>query len=254
MNMKLKPESPLCPFRLIGRVQILDLIPRLSGKEGEAWLEVVSRHFFQGQQKAVVVNLSRTIETDGGQLRHLVYLMEKALKRAFFSNNVRHAEHEVQDYVNDRMPLLADEEGVVDYFGLELIERKKEVLPLGERRKFRRFKVVMPCEIIAKTVHPFATKAIVTNISEGGAFVQYLDLESSIHVVGLQPSPKVPVELVLKHPGSFECDLVKGHLIRVDLLGQQTGVAICFNKPLDESCSLAKRFKVEGEATGEIQA
>jgi len=239
-------ENPLCPYRVIGRVQIVDLIPRLTGAEGNAWLEVMERHFFHGQQRAVVVNLSKAKEMDASQLRRLMFYMERPLKRAFFANDAARAKDLVPDYVTSRMPLLSQEEEVVDYFGLDLIERYRDAIPQKERRKYKRFKVVMPTEIIAQGNHPFVTKAIVTNISEGGAFAQYLDLEASMQVASLEDAPRLPVEMVLKHPGTIECELIKGILIRVELLGQQRGVAVRFDTPLANDSLLVRRFLEEG--------
>lgn len=248
----MKIEHPLCPYRVIGRVQIVDLIPRLTGPDGEAWLEVMEKHFFHGQQRAVVVNLSKVTELDAAQLRRLMFYMERPLKRAFFSHD-KHAKDLVPDYVNPRMPLLSQEEEVVDYFGLDLIERYRDAVPRKERRKFHRFKVVMPTEILVKGKNPFSTKAIITNISEGGAFAQYLDLEASMQMAGLEDSPRLPVEMVLKHPGTSECELVKGSLVRVELLGQQRGVAIHFKTPLSDDSLLVKRFQAEGNKNESIQ-
>jgi len=238
--------NPLCPTRMIGRVQIVDLIPRLHGREGRAWLEVMERHFFQSHQRAVVLNLSNSIKADGTLLRQLMYYMQRSMKRAFYSQDPNRAREIVPDYINHHMPILTREEEIVKYFGLDLMERHRDVVPSRERRKYKRFKAVMPCEIVSKDkTRAFTTKAIVTNISEGGGFVQYLNLEASMEIATLAEKPKVPIELILKHPHSSECELVKGFLIRVVLVGQQRGVAIRFVPSLTSESLLVRRFKGE---------
>jgi hypothetical protein len=241
----MKSASPLCPYRQIGKVQIVDLIPRLSGPQGEAWLEVMERHFFQGLQRAVVVNISNALEMDNSQFRRLMLYMERPLKTAFYSHDHAGAKEIVPDYLSSRMPLLTEEAEVVKYFGLDLIERDRDVIAMKERRRYKRFKVVMPCEIITKDKQGLVTKAIVTNVSEGGAFAQYLDMDASMKMAGLGEKPRVPVETILTHPGTSECELVKGYIIRVEMLGQQRGVAIRFVPSLTTDSLLVKRFKGE---------
>jgi hypothetical protein len=241
----MKQANPLCPYRLIGKVQIVDLIPRLSGPQGEAWLEVMERHFFRGLQRAVVVNISNAVEMDESHLRRLMLYMERPLKTAFYTNDIEKAREFVPHYVDERMPLFSNEEEVVEYFGLDLIERERDVVTMRERRRYKRFKVVMPAEIITKDKKTVVTKAIVTNISEGGAFAQYLNLSASLKMASLGEKPRVPVEVILTHTGTNECELVKGFIIRVQLLGQQRGVAMRFVPSLQSKSLLVRRFKGE---------
>lgn len=241
----MKAANPLCPYRLIGKVQIVDLIPRLSGPQGEAWLEVMERHFFQGLQRAVVVNLSNAVEVSDMHLRRLMLYMERPLKTAFYTNDHTKAKELIPDYIDHRMPLFTEEEEIVKFFGLDLIERHNDVVAMKERRRYKRFKVVMPCEVITKDKGNLVTKGIVTNISEGGAFVQYLNLEASIKMAGLGEKPRIPVEMILQHPGTSQVELVKGMVIRVEMLGQQRGVAVRFIPSLTSDSLLVKRFKGE---------
>jgi len=242
----MKAAHPLCPYRQIGRVQNVDLIPHLTGEQGEAWLEVMARHFFQGVQRAVVVNISNLVETDNAQLRRLMLYMEKPLKTAFYTNDPGKAKEFIPEYINASMPVLKEEEQTVNHFGLDLIERRRDVVSYKERRRYKRFKVVVPVEIITKDKQPIVTRAIVTNISEGGAFCQYLDIAASLKMVGLGEKPRIPVEMILKHQDfGNECELVKGYIIRVETTGQQRGVAVRFVPSLSNESLLAKRFKGE---------
>jgi hypothetical protein len=239
----MKAPNPLCPYRQIGRVQIVDMIPQLSGEKGEAWLEVLEKHFFRGIQRAVVINISNVIKMDPNQLRRLMIYMERPLKIAFYSNDLERAREIAPDYISEDIPLFGNEQEIVTHFGLDLIERTKDVVHIKERRRYKRFKVVMPVEVATTEGEKQVLNGIVTNVSEGGAFVQYMNIEGSLHMAELQSKPRIPVELLLKHVGTNECEMVKGYIVRVDILGQQQGVAIRFVPSLPSDSLLVRSFK-----------
>ena len=250
----MRKVSPLCPYRTIGRVQIVDLIPRLTGGEGRAWLEVMERHFFQGLQRAVVANISNLIDMDDACLRKLMLYLERPLKVAIYTNDIDRARKLMPDYIDQHLPLFSEEEELVKHFGLDFIERGQDVVSKAERRRYERFKAVMPAEIITKDKKQIVTKAIVSNISEGGTFLQYLNIEGSMKMAGLRRNPRVPVEIILKHPGmGSQCELIKGYIVRVVMAGSQRGIAVRFVPSLTKESLLVKRFKGEAiENSGDI--
>ena len=73
------------------------------------------------------------------------------------------------------------------------------------------------------------TSGIITNISEQGAFVEYLDLNSAALINHIDFFKHIEVT-VMANDEHYITQQMTGEIVRVEISGKQTSVAIKFNE------------------------
>jgi len=116
--------------------------------------------------------------------------------------------------LKDRVKILNSENDVLDFFGQEFVEQGKELE--AEKRAHQRIKTALPLEFswTDEDGREIWFHAIVTDLSEGGLFAEYLDLAEA-ELVGqkIDPYDFKMLQLVVKLPGLGELH-AKGKVVR----------------------------------------
>lgn len=238
----MKSIVPRVEQRQIGRVHVFDVFGVLSGERSFEIIEKIDHVIQKKKLKRVILNLQGVSELDeiGGRRiinsiarpqRSLIFCTDEKL-RAFFRSN----------YLPHNVTLCANENEVADLVGSFLFDKDKDIgLPKEqklvkteygiERRRKKRIRVAIPIEIEFETKdgRKVYSKAIATNISQGGLFAEYLDLDNSLDVsqLGSQESSKVTV--VVPPSENFpERVEIPGCVKRIELLRRQVGMGIQF--------------------------
>ena len=75
------------------------------------------------------------------------------------------------------------------------------------------------------------TKAIVTNISQGGLFVEYLDLNAASKIIAVEPIEDLPIEIHIFPSANFPDEYhVAGKIRRKEMRKEQLGFGIEFQE------------------------
>ena len=93
--------------------------------------------------------------------------------------------------------------------------------------------VAMPVELRITSAQNeiVITKAIVTNISQGGLFVEYLDLEAAAKITAMEPIENLPVEIHIFPSANFPEEYhVAGSIRRKEIRKEQLGFGIEFQE------------------------
>jgi hypothetical protein len=103
-----------------------------------------------------------------------------------------------------------------------------------ERRRAKRMHVAIPLEMTLrpKGKDPIVAKAISTNISEGGIFVEYLNLDALKAVEELDPAEGVTVEIQIHPSENFPEEYhLEGVIQRREVRKKGMGLAVQFTTP-----------------------
>jgi len=146
-----------------------------------------------------------------------------------------------------KVDICADEKEVAESFGPFLFDKdpakgfpdslgKSQKQSLGyqlESRRSHRMHVAIPVELrITSPKHEIVTtKAIATNISEGGMFVEYLDLDAAKKITVMEPIENLPVEIHIFSSANFPDEYhVAGKIRRKEIRKEQFGFGIEFQE------------------------
>ena len=153
--------------------------------------------------------------------------------------------HLHEGYMPPNMTICDDEAEVAELLGPFLLEKEKDknipiennqstVESIGsklERRRIPRMHVALPLEL---TIHPregnpIVTKAIATNISEGGLFAEYLDLDAARLIERIEPLKEIRTEIDIFPRANFPDEYhIAGQINRKVLRKKQLGLAVEF--------------------------
>ena len=100
-----------------------------------------------------------------------------------------------------------------------------------ERRRSKRMHVAIPVELkmYFKDGNTLETRATATNISEGGMFTEYLDLQVAGNLMNAQDMQGLDVEIHIYPSANFPEEYrVKGVITRKELRKKQLGLGIEF--------------------------
>jgi len=117
---------------------------------------------------------------------------------------------------------------VIDYFGGDLVKWQEP--SFEEKRKHQRLKTALPLEFacVSESSEPVFFHAVVTDLSEGGLMVEYLDLDQAfIGKARLNPYDFRLLEMKIKFPGGVAV-MTKGKVVRTVMEGAQFGMGIEF--------------------------
>lgn len=153
------------------------------------------------------------------------------LEDAYIPKNVRICTSE-REVAEDLGPFLLEKEEN-KRFEDELAELPNESIGYQfEKRRSKRMHVAIPLElkIIASSGSVLTTQAIATNISEGGFFAEYLDLEIAKKIDHLNPINGLKVDVTVFPSANFPEEYqISGHIVRKELRKKQLGLGIKFD-------------------------
>lgn len=231
-------------IREIGSVSVFDVEgnPTQETLQEIAWK--IQRNIRRHRLQRIILNLQMLPSLDPLGLRKLVAACLRPQRSLIYgaSDSLLHSLEET--YLPQNMRICQSEKEVAEDLGPFLLEkeRDKEFLVDGnpdesigskmERRRSKRMHVAIPIELTLRLKdgsEPFVSRAIATNISEGGLFAEYLDLEVAKCVEGLEPIADTAVDIHIFPNENFPEEYqVRGRVLRKELRKKQLGLAVEF--------------------------
>lgn len=215
--------------RMIGKVDIFDMSGSIKGDSVARIREYINAYIKQCQSKFVILNVQEVDFIDNNSVddvlgplanveRKVIFYTVDDIKN-IFSNA---AKQNVNAYCR------TDKE-VTDVLGEQLLNIKSPI-PFKEKRSVPRLTSAIPTDMIYKvknTNEEIVTSGLITNISEKGAFVEYIDLDSAARINKIDYFKNIEVRLNT-NDNNFINQNLSGEIVRVELSGRQTSLAVRF--------------------------
>lgn len=229
--------------REIGSVCVFDLegAPTQETLQEVAWK--IQRNIRRHRLQRVIINLQKLPALDPLGLRKLLAACIRPQKSLIFGASDSLLLSLEETYVPNNVRVCKTEQEVAEDFGPFLLERDRDKeFTLGdkgeegigirvERRRSKRMHVAIPIElkIPTKKGDVVITRAIATNISEGGLFTEYLDLDvcDEIDAMGSLDGQEVEIHIFPSANFPEEYNL-RGRIKRKELRKKQLGFAVEF--------------------------
>ena len=232
--------------REIGSVKVFDLMgePSQDTLQEIAWK--MQRSIRRHRLQRVILNLQKIKHLDELEVRKLVAAFLRPQKSAIYGASVD-VGHQFEDtYLPKSMRLCPTEKEVAEDFGPFLFQKDDVGHILGsddhpldgsrpgrdfEKRRAKRMHVAIPLDLTLRPANhePVITRAIATNISEGGLFVEYLDLDALEIIEQLDPIADTPAEIQIHPSNNFPEEYhLQGLVKRRELRKRAVGLAVQF--------------------------
>lgn len=239
--------------RAIGSVKVFDLLgePAQESLQEVAWKmqQSIRRHRLQ----RVILNVQKIKFLDELGVRKLVAAFLRPRKSAIYGASDSLTQQFEGTYLPGNIRLCRTEKEIAEDFGPFLFHKDELGHILGdedrtasgdgvgmkmEKRRSKRMHVAIPLEITLKPgakplIH---SRGISTNISEGGIFVEFLDLNTLKEVEKLEPAQGVAAEIQIHPSENFPDEYqLQGVVQRRELRKRGLGLAIRFTNPKGEN-------------------
>ncbi|MBI4971886.1 MAG: PilZ domain-containing protein [Candidatus Omnitrophica bacterium] len=230
--------------RKVGEVEILDLKGDFVGPWAIRGKEDIQRFVETTKPRNLLINLKDVETIDSLGVKAIIDNLGGGIKSGIVSGNYSVVEMFSRLVPTTEIRFLKDEDEVVHFFAEELVKERTGLPPVEEKRKFPRLKTAFPLEFtfIDGEGEQMVFRAIVTNLSEGGLYAEYLDLEpSSANPKKIDPYDFKMLEMKIKLDDDSEIH-GEGKVVRTDLDGEQMGIAIQFYRISDEDRANIQRL------------
>ncbi len=238
----MKTLIPKLEQRQIGRVHVFDLSGTLTGERSYEVIEKIDHTIQKKKLKRVILNLQEVQDLDELVVRKIIASLLRPQKSLVYCADEKLRAFFQASHMPNNVKLCANETEIAESVGSFLFEKDKDIgLPKDqenfkneyglERRRKKRIRVAIPVEIEfemkdGKKIH---SKAIATNISQGGLFAEYLDLDSSLQISQLGDLESNKVNVVVPANENFPEEVrIPGCVKRIELAKRQVGVGIQF--------------------------
>ena len=234
-------ETIYVGFRKIGSVQVFDLGGVLTGEEMDPAIHKIDQAIQKKRLRRIILNLQKVESIDEIALRKIVACLIRPQRSLIFAPDVKCRELFENSHLPHSVRLCKNEEEVAEAFGSFLFLKDKifevpvdQTLPQKgyglERRRNKRIRVAIPLHLTfhMKDGKTLPATGIATNVSQGGVFCEFLDLNAPDYpkMQGLEESQ---VTIVVPPSETFKEELtVPGKIARFELLKNQYGIAIKF--------------------------
>lgn len=236
--------------REIGCVAVFDLKgePTFEAVQEVAWKiqKNIRRHGLQ----QIILNFKESGPLDAIGMRRLLTVCIRPKHSVLYGVTAEMAHCIEENFSSSKVDICQDEKGVAESFGpfLFVKDPEKRIQSKGaktpqeslgyqlEQRRSHRMHVAIPLEL---TIHSgervINTKAIATNISEGGLFADYLDLDMAHGIDALDPIQGLKVDIHIFPSANFPEDYhVAGKICRKEVRKEQIGLAVQFVEKHEE--------------------
>ncbi|MBI3306924.1 MAG: PilZ domain-containing protein [Candidatus Omnitrophica bacterium] len=231
--------------REIGSVYVFDLegSPTQETVQEVAWK--IQRSIRRHRLQRIILNLQLVPSLDHLGLRKLIAACIRPRQSLIYGVSQTLANFLEETYLPQNVRVCNDEKDVTEDFGPFLLEKEKEK-EIGtsngeekqdtigyklERRRSKRMHVAIPLElrIFSEGHEPLVTHAIATNISEGGLFAEYLDLETAQKLEDFNSLVGTRLEIRIFPSANFPEEYqLEGAVVRKELRKKQLGLAVKF--------------------------
>ena len=234
--------------REIGSVTVYDLLgePSQESLQEVAWK--IQKSIRRHRTQRVILNVQKIRSLDELGIRKLVAAFIRPQRSAIYGASGNLAHQFEGSYLPRNVRICPTEKEVAEDLGPFLFHKEEigrilgseDRVPAGngvgkqmERRRSKRMHVAIPLEM---TLQPsgkgsFMTRGIATNISQGGIFVEYLDLDALKAAEELDPAEGVPVEIQIRPSGNFPEEYhLEGVIRRKESRKRGLGFAVHFTR------------------------
>ncbi len=215
--------------RMIGKVDIFDMSGAVKGDRILRMRDYIKAYVKQGQIKYVIINTQEISFIDNNSIEEMLSPLKDMEKTVLFYE-AEDIKNVFQMFTKGKIDnFCRTEREVVDILGEQLLNTKTQI-PYTEKRAASRLKSAIATDVIYKLKNgheDIITRGLITNISEKGAFIEYLDLHSAASLSQIDYFKDIDVRLT-------PCDNVlisqnmSGEAVRVEMSGKQTSIAIRF--------------------------
>ena len=238
----MKQNLPQITRRRIGSVVILDIKGELVGPWALKAKDNIEKLLTQNIHN-LIINLKELSTVDSLGVKAISENLNPQARNALISWKISVMEMFSQLKALHDIKVFQDENAVIDYFGKEFIEDNQSP-PFTEKRVHKRLKTAIPLEFLYKDNNgqKIVFKAIITDLSEGGLFAEYLDLETVDNInKKLDPYDFKMLELKIKLPQQ-DYIYASGKVLRTVITGEQLGLGIEFYKINDNDKQRISNF------------
>lgn len=232
-------------MREIGSVSVFDLVGEGTEESLKEVAEKIQRNIRRHRMQRIILNLQMLPDLEPIGLRRLMAVCIRPQRSLIYGVAPKLMSFFEDTYMPKNTRICSTEAEVADDFGPFLLEREKQgdfptnpnLLPeesMGyriEKRRSKRMHVALPISI--NVVLPqggfLQTIAIATNISEGGLFAEYLDLETAHKIESQEPLVGQKALIEISPSANFtEQFRIDGKIVRRSLDRKGVGIAVEF--------------------------
>lgn len=235
-------KIPQIVKRRIGAVDILDLQGQFVGPWALRGREEISQYLKGRQTKNLLVNLRGLTTVDSLGVKAVSENLTDEMRSALVVGNLSVMEMFLRLISPERLRFFKTEYEVIDYFGEDLVKWQEP--SFEEKRKHQRLKTALPLEFscVSEKDEPVCFHGVITDLSEGGLMVEYLDLDQGFFgKARLNPYDFRILNMKVKLPGGPEV-FAKGKVVRTVMEGAQFGMGIEFCEISDEDKALFAEY------------
>lgn len=232
--------------REIGSVCVFDIEgdPTQESLEEIAWK--IQRNIRRHRLQRVIINLQMLPSLDPLGVRKLLAACIRPQKSLIFGASRNVTSFLESTYLPRNVRICPSEKEVAEDLGPFLLEKERDKkfiaedqgdgkVPIGvdvERRRSKRMHVALPIDLKifpGGSAEPISTRAIATNISEGGLYAEYVDLEAAHKIEPLSQCKDLKAEIHVFPSTNFPEEYhLEGKISRIELRKKQLGLAVEF--------------------------
>ena len=232
-------------MREIGSVGVFDLIGDATEESLKEVADKIQRNIRRHRMQRIILNLQMLPELEPIGLRRLMAVCIRPQRSLIFGVAPALVSFFEETYMPKNTRLCSSEVEVAEDFGPFLLEKEKQndfstdpnLLPeqsIGyrlERRRNKRMHVALP--ISFKIALPqggvLETRAIATNISEGGLYAEYLDLAAARKIETQEPLIGLKTSIEISPSANFTEEFrLEGKVVRRSIDRKGIGIAVEF--------------------------
>jgi len=219
--------------RVIGDVNIFDLIGDVEGDWIEGIKSYMESYIKQFNLKNVILNIESVNKVGKNKVHDILQLLSIPKKSALYFDSPEIMKQFIHGYKHQNIKLCNSVNDILKIFGKDMLEKNK-LIEFSERRKNVRLKTALfaKMEFNDKNDKIITTECIVTNLSKDGMFAEYLDNKSSLEIENLDYFKNLNLKITMQNidPMVEKPVIIKGHILRIEFSGTQTGIAIQFDQ------------------------
>ena len=232
--------------REIGAVNVFDLEGMPTDETLDEVVAKIQKKIRRHRMQRIILNLKSVGTLEPIAMRKLLAACLRPKRSIIYGASPETLELIGQAYLPSNVIVVNTEAGVAEDLGPFLLEKERdkqiardeivdtERESIGhqvERRRSKRMHVAMPATLKLQSRQgvTIETRAIITNISEGGMFCEYLDLDQAGKIEDLEAVSGLKVQISIPPCANFPEEYqVEGLITRKELRKKQLGLAIKF--------------------------
>lgn len=235
-------ESVHVGLRKIGSVQVFDLGGILVGEEMDPAVHKIEQTIQKKRLRRVILNLQKVQSMDEVSFRKIMACLIRPQRSLVFAPEGSYRGMFESGHLPQNVRICKNEEEVADAFGSFLFVKDKmfevqadplqtQIKDYGlERRRNKRIRVAIPVKLLfhMKDGSKLEAKGIATNVSQGGVFCEFLDLNAPAYS-RMQGLEETLVTITVPPNETFKEEItIPAKIGRFELFKTQYGIALKF--------------------------